>query len=293
MADAADMQAEIEALRAQVEAMGAVPVGAAAARAATARKKGVAICAEQVDDDFEAPSFPKGPGTRVLIEGAMSASSMFNNLSREQREAVIGAMYPAQRPAGEPVIVHGEPAQNYFIVDAGKCDVFVRRENGAEELVLTIGSGASFGEIALMYESTNTITIKAHVDVTVWTIDRHTFRSIVVNSASKRRQQYEAIIAGVSLFESLSKPERAVMADALEDVVYPDGHSIMQQGEEGDYFCESRASRVQAAPSLDSAFAAARRHHHERQGLCGGGRAGAGGAARGRRVLRGEGAAHE
>jgi len=43
--------------------------------------------------------------TRVLIEGAMSASSMFNNLSKEQCEAVIGAMYPAQRPAGEPVII--------------------------------------------------------------------------------------------------------------------------------------------------------------------------------------------
>ena len=27
------------------------------------------------------------------------------------------------------------------------------------------------------------------------------------------------------------------MADALEDVVYPDGHAIMQQGE-GDYFGE-------------------------------------------------------
>ena len=35
----------------------------------------------------------------------MSASSMFNNLSKEQCEAVIGAMYPAQRPAGEPVII--------------------------------------------------------------------------------------------------------------------------------------------------------------------------------------------
>ena len=36
------------------------------------------------DEDFVPPSFPKGAGTRVLIEGAMSASSMFNNLSREQ-----------------------------------------------------------------------------------------------------------------------------------------------------------------------------------------------------------------
>ena len=41
----------------------------------------------------------------------MSASSMFSNLSKEQCEAVIGAMYPAQRKAGDPVIVQGEPAQ--------------------------------------------------------------------------------------------------------------------------------------------------------------------------------------
>lgn len=238
MADTAALQAEIEQLRQQVISMGGTPAPRPAAAApSTARKKGVAICSEAIDDeDFVPPSFPKGAGTRVLIEGAMSASSMFNNLSKEQCEAVIGAMYPAQRPAGEPVIIQGEAAQNYFVVDVGKCDVFVRRDGSGEELVLTIGSGASFGEIALMYECQNNITIKAHVDVTVWTIDRRTFRSIVVNSTSKKRRQYESILASVELFEGLSKAERALMADALEDVVYADGDTIMKQAAEGDYF---------------------------------------------------------
>ena len=236
MADTATLEAEIEALRAQVSSMGAVPVGVVKGKD-NARKKGVAICSEQIDDDdFVPPVFPKGAGTRVLIEGAMSASSMFNNLSKEQCEAVIGAMYPAQRPAGEPVIIQGEAAQNYFVVDVGKCDVFVKRDNGGEELVLTIGSGACFGEIALMYECNNNIKIKAHVDVTVWTIDRRTFRSIVVNSTSKKRRQYESILAGVSLFEGLSKAGRALMADALEDIVYADADTIMKEGAEGDYF---------------------------------------------------------
>lgn len=75
--------------------------------------------------------------------------------------------------------------------------------------MLTIGSGASFGEIALMYECNNNITIKAHVDVTVWTIDRRTFRSIVVNSTSKKRRQYESILAGVSLCKFTSNPSAA------------------------------------------------------------------------------------
>ena len=57
-------------------------------------------------------------------------------------------MFPAERKAGEAIVVQGEPAQNYFVVDVGKCDVFIRRDFAdAEELVLTIGSGASFGEI--------------------------------------------------------------------------------------------------------------------------------------------------
>ena len=101
-----ELQEEVELLRQQIVEMGGTPLGGKAGAAPTARKKGVAICSEQIEDeDFVPPSFPKGAGTRVLIEGAMSASSMFNNLSREQCEAVIGAMYPAQRPAGEPIIL--------------------------------------------------------------------------------------------------------------------------------------------------------------------------------------------
>ena len=123
-------------------------------------------------------------------------------------------MYPAQRKAGEPVIVQGEPAQNYFVVDVGKCDVFIRRDfAGAEELVLTIGSGASFGEIALMYDCHNSITIKAHQEVTVWTIDRKTFRSIVVHSTSRKRRQYEMFLSKVKLFEALTSAELVTQHD--------------------------------------------------------------------------------
>jgi cAMP-dependent protein kinase regulator len=167
----------------------------------------------------------------------MSGSSIFGNLSPEQWEAIIGAMYPAQRKAGEPVIVQEEPAQNYFVIDSGKCDVFMRRDlTGSDELVLTIGTGACFGEIALMYECHNNITIKAHQDVTVWTIDRKTFRSIVVHSTSRKRRQYELFLSKVDLFNTLTGTEKALLADALEDITYNDGDVLMQYGEEGDYF---------------------------------------------------------
>ena len=101
----AELKKEVEALRQQIIDLGATPVASGdgwthKVEKTGNRKKGVAICSEQVvDPDFVAPSFPKGPGTRVLIEGAMSASAMFNNLSKAQCEAVVMAMYPAQRSA--------------------------------------------------------------------------------------------------------------------------------------------------------------------------------------------------
>ena len=81
------MEMEIEALRQQVVSLGGTPAARGGGQGAALRKKGVAICSEQIDDEsFLPPVFPKSDGSRVLIEGAMAGSAIFNNLSAEQCE---------------------------------------------------------------------------------------------------------------------------------------------------------------------------------------------------------------
>ena len=46
----------------------------------------------------------------------------------------------------------------------------------------------------------------------------------------------DRLLVTVITVEGLSKTERALMADALEDVVYADADTIMKEGAEGDYF---------------------------------------------------------
>lgn len=67
------MELEIEALRQQVQGLGGTPV---AHKNVFQRKKGVAICSEQIDDEnYKPPIFPKSDGSRVLIEGAMAGEA--------------------------------------------------------------------------------------------------------------------------------------------------------------------------------------------------------------------------
>lgn len=230
-----ELMQRIQELENQLKKNGLEPVASTSKKK---KKKGVAICSETIrTDDFQAPVFPKGEDTKLLIHGAMLASSIFKNLSAEQLESVIDAMYPMQHKTGGEIIKAETAAENFYVVDSGKCDVFVKKEfSNTEELVLTIGEGASFGEIALMYECDYNITVKAHDEVTVWTIDRKSFRSIVVSTTNKKRKQYESTLNKVELFNKLTQTEKSLMADALEEITFTNKQEIIRYGEVGDSF---------------------------------------------------------
>lgn len=87
-----------------------------------------------------------------------------------------------------------------------------------------------------MYECDYNITVKAHDEVTVWTIDRRSFRSIVVSTTNKKRKQYESTLNKVELFSKLTQTEKSLMADALEEMTFSNKQEIIRYGEIGDSF---------------------------------------------------------
>ena len=55
-----------------------------------------------------------------------------------------------------------------------------------EQAVKAFGSGDSFGELALMYNCPRTATIRARTDVVLWSLDRVSFRMIVLEANTKK-----------------------------------------------------------------------------------------------------------
>jgi len=138
-------------------------------------------------------------------------------------------MYRSEVKKGVSAITQGEWGDNLYVVESGEFHVFV---NGNK--VATRAKGSLFGELALMYNSPRAATVTAVEDSVVWVVDRFTFRRIVTDLSEKKFSLYVAFLKNVQLLAPLAEYERRKIAEALEEVSYPAGHTIFRQGDEGD-----------------------------------------------------------
>ncbi|XP_066155091.1 cAMP-dependent protein kinase type I regulatory subunit isoform X1 [Euwallacea fornicatus] len=198
------------------------------------RRRG-GISAEPVTEE-DATSYvkkvvPKDYKTMAALSKAIAKNVLFSHLDENERSDIFDAMFPVTFLPGEVIIQQGDEGDNFYVIDQGEVEVYVNNE-----LVVTIGEGGSFGELALIYGTPRAATVKAKTDVKLWGIDRDSYRRILMGSTIRKRKMYEEFLARVSILENLDKWERLTVADALEPVSFEDSETIVRQGEPGDDF---------------------------------------------------------
>lgn len=142
------------------------------------------------------------------------------------------------------IISQGDQGDFFYVVEKGTFDVYVHPSgalqpgsDGLGAKVATIEPGGSFGELALMYNAPRAATVmSASNPCTLWSLDRVTFRRILMDSTFQRRRLYESFLEEVPLLSSLTKYERSKIADALNTQKYPAGTTIIREGDVGEAF---------------------------------------------------------
>merc|ERR1712165_52874 len=200
------------------------------------RRRG-AVSAEPITEEdiatYVKKVVPKDYKTMAALSKAIAKNVLFSHLDENERSDIFDAMFPVNAIPGEVIIQQGDEGDNFYIIDTGDVEIYV---NG--EKVLTIGEGASFGELALIYGTPRAATVKASTstDVKLWGIDRDSYRRILMGSTIRKRKMYEEFLSKVSILENLDKWERLTVADALEAVSFEDGDVVVTQGESGNDF---------------------------------------------------------
>jgi len=177
----------------------------------------------------------KSPDAIERIKRSVSTSFLFSGIDSEQKTEIFDAMEEVKVKKGDEVITQGKDGDFFYVVEAGKYDVY-KNMNGEVKKVFSYDESGSFGELALMYNAPRAASVKAMTDGILWAVDRSTFRHIIIDSQAKKRQLYEVFLDRVPILAHLTVRERSQIADCLETLDYTDGSYIIRQGEKGETF---------------------------------------------------------
>jgi len=205
------------------------------------------------------PYYEKTPEQLKRIKDSISKAWLFKDLDPEQEVSVYGAFKEVLVAPREVVIKQGEPGSEFYVVERGHLEIFIssfdeRDESGDGErytpnvtdeyyspdgygkLVQRVEDGGSFGELALMYGVTRAATVVATTTCILWSLDRITFRTILMDTAFRKRRMYDHFLSTVPLLRGLGQYERYKIADCLDTTVFQKGEYVIKQGDEGDRF---------------------------------------------------------
>ena len=220
----------------------AAPVPPPPAPPKPSRRRG-SVSSESIDPTAEVdlastPRYEKAPEVSSRLEELLDGSFLFRALDRETRGALVLSMVERQHAAGETVITQGEAGDFFYICDAGHLDCFVSAEGEGfpGRQVTEYGPGATFGELALMYNCPRKASIIARTDVTLFGIERDVFRTLVLAKYMAQRMRFEEILATIPLLQSMDSYERAALADGFDELSFPAGARVLTEGEFGQTF---------------------------------------------------------
>eukprot|EP00698_Gefionella_okellyi_P008508 TRINITY_DN210_c0_g1_i2.p1 TRINITY_DN210_c0_g1~~TRINITY_DN210_c0_g1_i2.p1 ORF type:complete len:3780 (+),score=1127.00 TRINITY_DN210_c0_g1_i2:350-11689(+) len=218
-------------------------------------KRRVGVSAEtdvgaESGEDTQRSYHPKEPEEVEILSKVLSSNILFKGLDQDAITAVIDSMYKCRFEDGDFVITQGEDGNAFYVVQTGDYIALKDLEDGKGPVqVATIGSGGSFGELALMYNMPRAASIKAvgSAEHICWATDRKTFRNVLMRCFMEQREKYEGFLDKVDLFRDHMNPmDRARLSDAFETREFQPGDVIVRQGDRGDafYVIESGEAKV-------------------------------------------------
>ncbi|KAL7529725.1 hypothetical protein ACHAWF_003092 [Thalassiosira exigua] len=196
-------------------------------------KRAQNVFAEPLDmeADFAIPNYPKSDLAVQFIDDSLADNFIFASLTKEERRLLINAMKADSVPGGTIIIQQGEMGDYFYVVEDGHISFAVDNQH-----VGSCTRGASFGELALLYNCPRAATCVANTDCQLWKVDQRTFRYMLANNNATQQKDVLDVLRKVQFLTNLDEPMLIRIADALTTVSFQKGDRIVNKGDVGEVF---------------------------------------------------------
>ena len=112
--------------------------------------------------------------TRIL------QSELFSKIPTANIHALFAMLEPVEFKAGDRVVTQGEPGEHYYIIQEGSCQVSRKPTSGDKDINLAVlKAGDSFGEEALITETTRNANVTMITDGVLMRLSKDTFVDMI------------------------------------------------------------------------------------------------------------------
>jgi cAMP-dependent protein kinase regulator len=204
----------------------------------------------------ELPNHPKTAEQSARIRAEMKKSFIFGPLNEEETERVILALVEVDKMPNDIIIEEGAEVNStdpaLFMLESGKADVY---KKGTEEasnasphgakVTEYSQQGATFGELALLYNAPRAATVVAAEQCKMWALDRTSFAALVQGAMQKRHQETEGLLSQLDFLKAAVE-ERAKLADVIHTETFDAGAVVVTQGGQGNNMYIVKSGKLEA-----------------------------------------------
>jgi cAMP-dependent protein kinase regulator len=184
-----------------------------------------------VDADFQPPDFPKSKEDVKFLDEALGENFIFAELSSKERSLLIKALQKQECTKGEVIIKQGDVGDFFYICETGSVNFVADGKD-----VGSCGTGGSFGELSLLYDSPRAATCVAGTACKLWKVDQNTFKMLLARTNMAHESSVSETLGKIDLFKGLDKAVISKFASVLTTLTFAEGEAIVQKGEQGDVF---------------------------------------------------------
>jgi len=200
----------------------------------TQRKAVIAHTVECSKASIERQFAPKHINTPEILKWlyqCVSASVIFEGLSVKKSLHILNHMERREIATDTAIITQGEIGYDFFVVESGKFSITV---NNVE--VDVVSRGSCCGELALIYNSRRSATVRSLTESVVWVVHNLVFRKQVQLMNLSSYQAKINKLESMSTFGKLGTEMLKEILDKSQEITLSRNKIIVKKGDVGLYF---------------------------------------------------------